>query len=157
MDKQFLKILMGTLSVIVFFISTFFSWYEGSDLVVRESRWDTTAILSNWIGEVNTKGDIYQLDYLIYAAKYKPLFPSIMIISLSILFLLTADKFLKSRQGLVVLILSGALFFLAGLILGFTIEENTVISILFLIVGIIFLGNGAIKVRNSYRINPPHQ
>ena len=71
-------------------ISTVAAWYEGSAILDNPWEWKYSTPFSRLLnGEVHNNSDISQLDYFIYAAKFHPTFPVIMVISIYIcLFLL---------------------------------------------------------------------
>lgn len=70
------------LLLIFIFTSTLFSWYEGSAILDKPWEWNNSTPLSNLVkGKIESKREILQIDFIIYAIKYKPTFPTIMIIS----------------------------------------------------------------------------
>ncbi|MCA1053999.1 YjdJ family protein [Rossellomorea aquimaris] len=71
-------------------VSSLFTWYEGSAIREHPYEWPYTAFFSQKIhGEVLTVSDISVWDHFVYAAKFSPLFPSLMIISIGYLLCLT--------------------------------------------------------------------
>ncbi|MEH7413847.1 YjdJ family protein [Neobacillus drentensis] len=73
--------------------STFVAWYEGSNLVNDPFEWKYTAKVTHSIkGEITDYHQINQLDYFIYAAKFHPLFPILMLVSASIIIILIMYK-----------------------------------------------------------------
>lgn len=90
-------IIQYTLSIFVFLFSTFSAWYEGSELRDKQWEWNYTAIFSKWKnGTVTTASDISGFDHFIYAAKFKPIFPILMMMSLLYILILTAIWFLRN-------------------------------------------------------------
>ncbi|MGM0806128.1 MAG: DUF4306 domain-containing protein [Bacillota bacterium] len=76
-------VIQFVLAVIVFLVSTFSAWYEGSELRDTQWEWKYSAIFSKWKhGTVTNVSEISGFDHFIYAAKSKPLFPILMTISL---------------------------------------------------------------------------
>ncbi|WP_394120367.1 DUF4306 domain-containing protein [Planococcus donghaensis] len=94
-----------------FAVATFFSLYEGSQLDDISWEWPHSAVFTNWLsGEVTSAYDILTIDYLVYAAKFEPLFPLIMFISGMILFLqLSFWIFRRKKIALSVVLLLGAI------------------------------------------------
>lgn len=81
MKFQNLLLSLGTLALLL--VATLISWYEGSQLIDRPWTWKYTAVFSNRLhGKVTASSDILAIDYFIYAAKYEPLFPFLMAVSL---------------------------------------------------------------------------
>ncbi|MFS0883352.1 YjdJ family protein [Metabacillus niabensis] len=76
-------------SLILLTFSTVSAWYEGSALLQNPQEWKYTAKITNWINGIpENHRDILQIDFFIYAAKFKPIFIYLMIISvLHIIFL----------------------------------------------------------------------
>ncbi len=79
MFKYILQFIIGMFFLI---ISTFFAWYEGSAIVDNSLEWGNSTPFTHFSNIDITNGqNISQLDYFIYAAKFQPLFPAMMIIS----------------------------------------------------------------------------
>ncbi|WP_169864886.1 DUF4306 domain-containing protein [Sutcliffiella halmapala] len=90
------RLILFGLACLFFVIATFASWYEGSDLVENPFEWENTAIITSWLhdGEIE-RTNISQFDYFIYAVKFKPTFPIIMMISLVYILFKVGQLFLK--------------------------------------------------------------
>lgn len=87
-DKKSKKPILFFGALIFFAVATFLSLYEGSQLDDISWEWPYSAVFTTWLnGEVTSADDILTIDYLVYAAKFEPLFPVIMFISGMILFL----------------------------------------------------------------------
>ncbi|UFU01085.1 YjdJ family protein [Radiobacillus kanasensis] len=87
------------LATIVFVLSTFVSWYEGSAIRSDPWEWTYTALFSKWWnGEITSSADIVQLDHFLYAAKFTPIFPFLMFISFSFIVAMTTYLSLKGRR-----------------------------------------------------------
>ncbi|MGA4719710.1 YjdJ family protein [Fictibacillus nanhaiensis] len=88
------------LAVIVFLFSTFSAWYEGSELRDTQWEWKYSAIFSKWKHETVTNvSEISGFDHFIYAAKFKPLFPILMTISLLYILVLLATWLLRNHTN----------------------------------------------------------
>ncbi|MDQ0428494.1 cytochrome b subunit of formate dehydrogenase [Planomicrobium stackebrandtii] len=86
-------------ALIFFAVAAFFSLYEGSQLDDVSWEWPHSAVFTNWLnGKVTSADDILTVDYLVYAAKFEPLFPIIMFISGLILFLQLAFWVFKGKK-----------------------------------------------------------
>ena len=103
-----------------FAVATFFSLYEGSRLDNVPWEWPYSAVFTNWLnGGVESAADILTIDYLVYAAKFSPVFPTIMFFSAFALLLQLASWILKKSEialsvfhlvcGFALLVMSGVL------------------------------------------------
>ncbi|ANC77591.1 hypothetical protein ABE65_012605 [Fictibacillus phosphorivorans] len=87
-------------AVIVFLVSTFSAWYEGSELRDTQWEWKYSAIFSKWKhGTVTNVSEISGFDHFIYAAKFKPLFPILMTISLLYILVILATWLLRNHTN----------------------------------------------------------
>ncbi|WP_166462444.1 YjdJ family protein [Psychrobacillus vulpis] len=98
--------------------STVASWYEGSKILHLPWEWKYTAIFSKVVnGPVEKASDILPIDHFVYAAKFAPTFPIIMLLSSTYLLILVGyilfkhnDKkfsYFLSSIGVLFLVLSG--------------------------------------------------
>ncbi|KON70920.1 hypothetical protein AKG34_20505 [Peribacillus butanolivorans] len=103
--KYIFQIVIATLFLLLF---TFCTWYEGSEILDSPREWKNSTHFSQMLNDqVVDANDISDLDYFVYAAKFKPLFPSLMIITaLYIIILLGAMLFKRSAKK-IALFLSG--------------------------------------------------
>ncbi|MBN6884900.1 hypothetical protein ACUXCC_000031 [Cytobacillus horneckiae] len=75
-------VLYGSLSII-FVITLFFSWYEGSGIRDDTFEWGNSTYFTNFSKQgITYPSDISNLDHFVYAAKFNPIFPLIMILSI---------------------------------------------------------------------------
>jgi hypothetical protein len=94
--NRMLFIFQYVLAFMLLAFSTFASWYEGSELRDIPWEWKYSAFFSKMFnGEVTESSDISQLDHFIYAAKFKPIFPMLMMFSLIYIFILSGYLLLK--------------------------------------------------------------
>ena len=103
------------IAFILLLSSTFAAFYEGSAIVDNPWEWKYSTPFSQFLnGEVNSNSSISQLDYLIYAVKFQPTFPVIMVISSLYLLVLMGYHFLKQQHKRFAYYLSflGAVLFL---------------------------------------------
>lgn len=86
----FKLILQVIFALILLVFSAAISLYEGSGIIDDFSwEWKYSAPFTNlFLGEVEKSSDILFLDYFIYAAKFHPFYPLIMILSLFYLIIL---------------------------------------------------------------------
>ncbi len=102
---------------ILLLISTVAAFYEGSAIVDNPWEWKYSTPFSQFLyGEVNSNSSISQLDYLVYAVKFQPTFPVIMVISSLYLLILIGYHFLKpqhKRFAYYLSFLGGVLFLLS--------------------------------------------
>ncbi|MEH7440625.1 YjdJ family protein [Neobacillus drentensis] len=81
------------LAILVLCFSTVLAWYEGSNIVDDSFEWKYTAKFTTYFnGDVSDYHDINQLDYFIYAAKFHPFFPILMLVSGSVIIVLIMFK-----------------------------------------------------------------
>ncbi|MBH0157360.1 YjdJ family protein [Fictibacillus sp. 5RED26] len=110
-------VIQFVLAVIVFLFSTFSAWYEGSELRDTWWEWKYSAMFSNWKhGTVTNVSEISGFDHFIYAAKFKPLFPILMIISLLYILVLLATWLFRNHTNKLSVLFSllGLTLFLAS-------------------------------------------
>ena len=85
-------------SFMLLLFSTGAAWYEGSALIEDSFEWKNTAIFSQIVhGSVTNANDLLAIDYFVYAAKFLPMFPLLMLLSGTYLILLIG-YFLLKRQ-----------------------------------------------------------
>jgi hypothetical protein len=83
------------------------AWYEGSEILDNPGEWKYSAIFTQLLnGEVVNQHTISQLDYFVYAAKFKPLYPLLMMISSMYLVMLLGYMSLRNNQKRFALFLS---------------------------------------------------
>lgn len=130
-------------ALLFFIVSAFFSLYEGSQLDDLSWEWPHSAIFSNWFnGEVTSANDILTVDYLVYAAKFEPLFPIIMFISGMILFLQLAFWVFKGRKGalnVLLLVFAIGLLVFSGMLMASPTDGLQLFSKIFLGSGVFVL------------------
>jgi len=135
-------ILFG-LAFMFFCIATFAAWYEGSELVDNSFEWEHTAVFTAWIhdGEVE-RGNISQLDYFVYAIKFKPIFPIIMMVSFIYMVFAMGQKLLQPgiKQNLFKSILGVILLVGAGLLSGSPTSGAKVLMMSQLLIGTLLIG-----------------
>ena len=85
--------------------STAVAWYEGSTILDNSLEWQySTPFTQLLYGVVNNPSDISQLDYFVYAAKFQPTFPIIMVLSSLYLLILIGYSILKQEKKWVCLL-----------------------------------------------------
>jgi len=106
----------GIVSISLLF-STVAAWYEGSAILTDPWEWKYSTPFSQlFYDEIQSSNQILQLDHFIYAAKFQPTFPAIMIISSLYLLILTGHHLLRRHRKLFTYYLSflgGGLFLLS--------------------------------------------
>lgn len=74
-----LQLIIG---IFILAVSTCIAWYEGSAIIENSLEWKTSTPFTQLLNVDITNGqDISQLDYFVYAAKFEPVFPAIMMVS----------------------------------------------------------------------------
>lgn len=79
--------------------STTVAWYEGSAILDNPWEWRySTPFTQLLYGVVSNPNDISQLDYFVYASKFQPTFPIIMVMSSLYLLILTGYYIFKQEK-----------------------------------------------------------
>ncbi|WP_230856125.1 MULTISPECIES: YjdJ family protein [Bacillaceae] len=105
------------IAVMFLLFSTGAAWYEGSGILSNPWEWKYSTPFSQLLhGEVEQQNDISQLDFFVYAGKFQPLFPVLMMVSFLYLVLLSGYMLLKRSRKKIVLFISiiGVLLLLSG-------------------------------------------
>ncbi|MBR8643966.1 DUF4306 domain-containing protein [[Brevibacterium] frigoritolerans] len=85
--NHFMQMIIAALFFMVF---TFCTWYEGSEILDRPWEWKHSTHFTNINDEQAIEADdISKFDHFVYAAKFKPLFPFLMVTTASYLIILT--------------------------------------------------------------------
>ncbi|MCA1062681.1 YjdJ family protein [Rossellomorea sp. AcN35-11] len=99
--------------LLVFGFSSLFSWYEGSALLDDPWEWKYSTPFSQMIhGTVSMGEKIVEVDFFVYAAKFSPLFPSIMLLSASYLLVLFGYRLFKHPVFSLYLCMFGIMYLL---------------------------------------------
>ncbi|WP_240375611.1 YjdJ family protein [Bacillus piscicola] len=110
---------LGIVSILLLF-STLAAWYEGSAILDNPWEWKYSTPFSQLFhGEVQNSSHVSQLDHFVYAAKFGPTFPIIVVISTIYLIVLLGYYFLKRQlKGFAYYLFfwSGVLMLLSSLI-----------------------------------------
>ena len=78
--------------------STLAAWYEGSTILQKPWEWEYSTPISNFLHDgVQGSDQISQVDYFVYAAKFQPTFPIVMVISSIYFTILIGFHFFKYR------------------------------------------------------------
>lgn len=95
------RMILFGLACILFVVATFATWYEGSELVENTFEWENTAIITSWLHDgVVERSTISQLDYFVYALKFEPVFPIVMMLSFVYIMFALGQRFLKGKTHL---------------------------------------------------------
>lgn len=93
-------VLQFSVSITLLLFSTAFAWFEGSAILDNPWEWRySTPFTQLLYGVVNNPSDISQLDYFVYASKFQPTFPIIMILSSLYLLILIGCNILKQEKN----------------------------------------------------------
>ena len=140
-DKKSKKPILFFGALIFFAVATFLSLYEGSQLNDISWEWPYSAVFTTWLnGEVTSADDILTIDYLVYAAKFEPLFPLIMFISGMILFLQLSFWIFRRKKttlSIFLLLCAIALLVLSGALMASPTDGLELFSRVFLGTGIL--------------------
>ncbi|WP_299737018.1 YjdJ family protein [Rossellomorea sp. y25] len=98
------------IGLVVLGFASLVSWYEGSALLDNSWEWRYSAPFSEMIHHsVQSSYDIVALDFFVYAAKFSPLYPGMMIISASYLSILIGFRLFKQSGFRIFLALLGVI------------------------------------------------
>lgn len=138
------------LSSMLFLFSTIVAWYEGSNILGNSWEWKYTAIFSQLMkGEVVQPSDILLIDYFVYAAKFFPTFPILMLLSGTYLVILIGYILFKRSQKVFAGFLScmGILFLgISGLVANSPIDGLQTFFNLFFLIGILMTVAALLRV-----------
>ncbi|QOS91219.1 DUF4306 domain-containing protein [Peribacillus sp. JNUCC41] len=113
----FNNLLQMIITAFFFMVFTFCTWYEGSEIMDKPWEWkySTHFTQENDVQAMEAK-DISNLDHFVYAAKFKPLFPFLMVLAASYLIILTGYiLFKRSIKKMALFLLGlGVLFLLSN-------------------------------------------
>ncbi|MDP1419522.1 DUF4306 domain-containing protein [Peribacillus simplex] len=118
--------LQMTIVALFFMVFTFCTWYEGSEILDRPWEWKySTHFTPVNDDQAMDADDISSFDHFVYAAKFKPLFPFLMVITAFYLIILTGFiLFKRSIKKMALFLLGlGILFLLSS---GFVSNSPTV-------------------------------
>jgi hypothetical protein len=125
-------------AILLILFSTTATWYEGSAILDNPWEWKYTALFSQWIhGEVQHHSDISQLDFFIYAAKFKPAYPLMMFISGCYLIMLIGYVILGNyhkRLAIFIGFVGVLLFFLGSIIASSPTIGGKLFTVVFILV-----------------------
>ncbi|MBN8190600.1 YjdJ family protein [Bacillus sp. NTK074B] len=129
------------IGLVILVFSTLVSWYEGSALLEDPWEWKYSAPISEWMyGSVGGSKDISGLDFFVYAAKFSPLYPALMIVSASYLIVLIGIRLLNTTGIRILLVIFGLIELGLSFILSTSpTAGGELLSWLFLSVGILML------------------
>jgi hypothetical protein len=97
-NKMFWFIIQFAIATMILLFSTATAWYEGSAIVDNPWEWKYSTPFSQLVyGDVHSASDISQIDYFIYAAKFQPTFPVMMVISSLYLSILIGYRIMNPR------------------------------------------------------------
>jgi len=103
--NHFLQMIIAALFFMVF---TFCTWYEGSEILDRPWEWKYSTHFTHVNDEQAIDAvDISNFDHFVYAAKFKPLFPLLMVLAAAYIIILSGYILFKRRIKNMALFLLG--------------------------------------------------
>lgn len=141
----------------MFFLSvfSFCAWYEGSEILDNHWEWKHSTPFSEMLDiEVEDSKDISNLDYFVYAAKFKPMFPALMMMTLLYLITLVGLRLCEGSQKKITFFLTGVgvlLLFLSGLVWSSPTIGGDFFQGICLVSGVVFILVGALYVKIPMR------
>lgn len=141
------------LASILLILSTGATWYEGSTIVEKPWEWKHTAIFSQMVhGQVENVNDILPIDHFVYAAKFAPTFPLLMLLSATYFVILLGYILLKHKGRIFSYFLS-ALGVLFVILSGFISKSPTtglkIFFVSFLLIGILAVAIALLRLINN--------
>ncbi|WP_061809273.1 YjdJ family protein [Rossellomorea vietnamensis] len=129
------------IGLLVLGFSTLVSWYEGSALLDHAWEWRYSAPFSEMVhGSVTGSSDIVALDFFVYAAKFSPLYPGMMIISASYLFILIGFRLFRQTGFRLSLALLGVIYLASCVVISSSpTAGGNALFWLFLLVGVLMV------------------
>ena len=120
--------------------STTVAWYEGSAILDNPWEWKySTPFTQLMYGVVSNPSDISRLDYFVYAAKFQPTFPIIMVLSSLYLLILIGYCIFRQEKSVFAVylsILGGGLTFLSYFISNSPTVGGQIMFYIFLVCGV---------------------
>lgn len=96
---MFKYILQLMISGVVLLFSTVAAWYEGSAIIENSLEWEYSTPVTHLLGiETLTGKEIVVFDYFVYAIKFQPFFP--MMILISLLYIASLTLFLVGKRNM---------------------------------------------------------
>lgn len=153
-------VLQFSVSITLLLFSTAFAWYEGSAILDNPWEWRySTPFTQLLYGVVNNPSDISQLDYFVYASKFQPTFPIMMIFSSLYLLILIGYKILKLEKkwlAYYLTFLGGGLFLFSYFTSNSPTKGGHILSPIFIICGLLCISAALIinfQVLNRIKVN----
>ncbi|MGG0409217.1 DUF4306 domain-containing protein [Peribacillus simplex] len=142
------KFLQMIIAALFFMVFTFCTWYEGSEILDRPWEWKYSVHFT----QVNDyqamdADDISSFDHFVYAAKFKPLFPFLMVITAFYLIILTGFiLFKRSIKKMALFLLGLSILFLlsSGFVSNSPTVGGNIFQAFFLIGGMIAIIGAAL-------------
>ncbi|MFG6147423.1 YjdJ family protein [Halobacillus sp. B23F22_1] len=136
-------LIQASILLVILAFSTFVTWYEGSALLDNPWEWEYSTLFSQMLsGEVRSDEHISQLDYFVYAAKFHPVFPTVMVISSIYLILLIGYRLLKDYSKWLMLYLAScgcALLTISFFLMNAATRGGEILTITFMGSGLLVL------------------
>ncbi|MGE7186151.1 YjdJ family protein [Peribacillus sp. NPDC006672] len=143
--KYFIQLIIAAFFLLLF---SFCTWYEGSEILDDHSEWKYSTHFSQMLNDqVMDEKDISNLDYFVYAAKFKPLFPVLMVLMSSYLIILTGYALFKRSSKKIALFLAGfgVLFLISsGIVSNSPTVGGNIFQAVFLISGMMAIMGAAL-------------
>ena len=154
MTKLSFKIIIQFgLASILLILSTGATWYEGSTILEKPWEWKHTAIFSQMAnGQVENLNDILPIDHFVYAAKFAPTFPLLMLLSATYLIILVGYILLKRKDRTFSYFLSGVgvvFLVLSGFVSNSPTTGLKIFFVSFLLIGILAVAIALLRFFNN--------
>ncbi|QTD40326.1 DUF4306 domain-containing protein [Sporosarcina sp. Te-1] len=138
------SLLVAIISSIILLFSSFVSWYEGSALLTTSWEWEDTAIFTKMVkGTIDSPTAILPIDHFVFAAKFSPFFPLLMLVS-GFLLLWQAVSWLGKDNRLLMSIFYGFTLFSSIFVIFLVKDSPTnglqMLSCFFLVLAALSLG-----------------
>lgn len=134
--------LHGILAMLFLLIFTFCVWYEGSEILNQPWEWKYSTPFSELNTQVDDPKDISNLDYFVYAAKFRPMFPVLMMMTLLYVITLTGIRVCKGSHKKMVFLLFGMgalLLLLSGFVWSSPTIGGNFFTSTFILAGMVYM------------------
>lgn len=154
MFKFVLQLFVGIFTLV---LSTLIAKYEGSAITYDSLEWGySTPFTKLFKIEITSGSDISQLDYFVYAAKFQPLFPAIMMVSVFYILSIVGYYLIKNKPKLAIGfwgVIGSVMLLLSGFIINSSTIGGRIHFWIILVSGIISISVAAFVCLRNFKHN----
>lgn len=141
-------------SIPIFMITLFFSWYEGSAIIEKSTQWIYSTPFTSFFNiEIITGKDILWIDYFVYAIKFQPVFPLVSFIFavyILLIFILIILQFNKRIADILLGTICILILFISGILFGASTKGGQLFFFTSIICEVILLIFFVYRIRKNY-------